>query len=123
MKHHGPYTQEDLPGIFSKTDVAIIPSRSENYPFIVRECLHAGVPVIASNVGGIPEIIQDGVNGFLFKQGDFRDLANKLQFIIQNPQKIFALRKNIQPVRTVSEDAEELEGIYREVLTRKMKSK
>lgn len=123
MKHHGPYTQEDLPGIFSKTDVAIIPSRSENYPFIVRECLHAGVPVIASNVGGIPEIIQDGVNGFLFKQGDFRDLANKLQFIIQNPQKIFALRKNIQPVRTVSEDANQLKGIYREVLTRKMKSK
>ncbi|MBM4137529.1 MAG: glycosyltransferase, partial [Nitrospira sp.] len=89
----------------------------------VRECLHAGVPVIASNVGGIPEIIQDGVNGFLFKQGDFRDLANKLQFIIQNPKKIFALRKNIQPVRTVSEDAEELKGIYREVLARKMKSK
>jgi len=119
VKHHGPYKPEDLPGIFSQTDIAIVPSRSESYSFIVRECLHAGVPVIASNVGGIPEIVQDNVNGLLFNQGDFRDLANKLQFIIQNPKKISALRKNIQPVRTVSEDAEELKGIYRRILETK----
>jgi glycosyltransferase involved in cell wall biosynthesis len=123
VKYHGPYKPEDLPEILSKTDIAIIPSRSENYPFVVRECLHAGVPVIASRVGGIPEIIHDGVDGLLFHPGDFRDLANKLQFFIQNPKKISSFRKHIQPVRSITEDAEQLEVIYREVLARKPKSK
>jgi glycosyltransferase involved in cell wall biosynthesis len=116
VKYHGPYKPDDLPGIFSQTDIAIVPSRSESYSFLVRECFHASVPVIASNVGGIPEIVKDNVNGLLFRQGDFRDLASKLQLVIRNPEVISSLRKHIKPVRTVSEDAEELKGIYRRIL-------
>jgi len=116
VKYHGPYKPEDLPGIFSQTDIAIVPSRTENYPFIVRECFHAGVPVIASNVGGIPEIVADNVNGLLFQQGDFRDLASKLQSVIRNPKVILTFRKHIQPMRTISKDGEELEEIYRKII-------
>jgi glycosyltransferase involved in cell wall biosynthesis len=116
VKYHGSYKPEDLPRIFSQTDIAIVPSRSENYPFIVRECFHAGVPVIASNVGGIPEIVADKVNGLLFHQGDFRDLASKLQSVIRNPEVISTFRKHIRPVRTISKDGEELEEIYRRII-------
>jgi len=119
VKYHGPYKPEDLPGILSKTDVAVIPSRSESYSFVVRECLHAKVPVIASNVGGIPEIIKDGKNGLLFESGNYRDLASKLRFLIQNPKKVIKFRKRIQPVRNIAEDAEQLEVIYRKVLSHK----
>ena len=91
-------------------------------PFVVRECLHAKVPVIASRVGGIPEIIKDGKNGLLFESGNYRDLASKLRFLVQNPKKLVAFRKRIQPVRNIVEDAEQLEVIYREILARQLKS-
>jgi glycosyltransferase involved in cell wall biosynthesis len=122
VKYHGTYTPDDLPSILAKTNVAVIPSRSEHYPFVVRECLHARVPVIASEVGGIPEIIKDGENGLLFRSGDFNDLARKLQSFILNPKKIAAFRKRIKPVRTIAEESEQLEAIYREILARRVKT-
>lgn len=119
VKYHGPYSPEDLPVILSETDIAVIPSRSENYPFVVRECLHAGVPVIASKVGGIPEIINNGVNGFLFKSGDCRDLSGKILLLMQNTRMVETFRNNIQPIKTIAEDAEHLVQIYRAILARK----
>ncbi len=122
VTYHGPYKPDSLPAILAKTDIAVVPSRSEHYPFVVRECLHAGVPVIASDVGGVPEIIEDGVNGFLFRPGDYQDLAMRLQFFVLNPKKVSAFRKHIKPVRSIAEDADQLEIIYREALTRKARS-
>jgi GT2 family glycosyltransferase/glycosyltransferase involved in cell wall biosynthesis/predicted Zn-dependent protease len=119
VNYHGPYMPDDLPGILAKTDIAVIPSRSENYPFVVRECLHADVPVIASNVGGIPEIIRDGEDGLLFNPGDSKDLADKIRFFVQNPEKIAEFRRNIKPVRTIADDADQLQNIYKEALTYK----
>jgi len=79
--------------------------------------------VIASNVGGIPEITKGGENGFLFQSGDYDDLTRKLNFFVQNPKQVAAFRKRIQPVKSIAEDANQLEGIYREVLARKLKNK
>jgi glycosyltransferase involved in cell wall biosynthesis len=61
VKYHGPYTNDQLGEILAKTDVVVMPSRSENYPFVIRESLYANVPVIASNVGGISEISSQSV--------------------------------------------------------------
>lgn len=119
VKYHGAYTPQELPEILSKTDIVIIPSRSESYSLVVRECLYCGVPVIASNVGGIPEIIKDGENGLLFDPGNYKELANKIQLVINNPEIIKTLRSNIKPVQTIDEDVERLEEIYKETLLRK----
>ncbi len=119
VKIHGQYNPSELPKILSKTDLAVIPSRSENYPFVVRECLHASVPVIASNVGGIPEIIKNAENGLLFESGNFQDLASKLMLLIMNPKMLLNFRKNIKPVKSIEEDASELENIYKEILENK----
>lgn len=116
IKYHGSYTSADLPQILAQTDVAIIPSRSENYPLVARECLHAGVPVIASRVGGLPEIIRDGENGLLFTPNDPRDLAAKLNFFLEEPQRLLSFRQRIQPVRTIAEEASQLEQIYQDAL-------
>jgi len=116
INYHGPYSREDLPQILAQTDVAVVPSRSENYPLVVRECLHAGVPVIASRVGGIPEIIQDGENGLLFTPNDARDLAAKMNFFLEEPQRLLSFRQRIQPVRAIAEDAAQLEEIYHHAL-------
>jgi glycosyltransferase involved in cell wall biosynthesis len=121
VNYHGPYKIKDLPAVLAKTDIAVVPSRSESYSFVVRECLQAGVPVIASRVGGIPEVVKDGENGSLFTPNDYKDLADKLRLFIRNPEQIAAFRKNIQPMRSIAEDAGQLENIYRE--TAPVKSK
>jgi glycosyltransferase involved in cell wall biosynthesis len=84
--------------------------------FVVRECFHAGVPVIASNVGGIPEVVKNSENGLLFEPGDFIDLAAKLVNVITKPEMIDSFRKNIKPVRTISEDAKELGRLYSSII-------
>ncbi len=48
------------------------------------EAMAAGLPIIASSVGAIPEVIQDGVNGFLIKAGDFKALSEKILILARN---------------------------------------
>ena len=116
VTHHGPYTPAQLGGIFAKADVTVVSSRAENFPTVAREGLQAGAPVVAPMVGGIPEIIQDGVNGLLFKLGDAADLARQLDRLIKNPSEIERLRLGITPPRTIAEDADRLEEIYGETM-------
>ena len=56
-------------------------------PVKVVEYLSMGLPTVASAVGGIPDTIKDGLDGFLVKQGDEKDLEEKLEWIIQNPER------------------------------------
>jgi glycosyltransferase involved in cell wall biosynthesis len=70
---------DELNDIISKAKAVIMPSVwLENMPFALLESLALGKIVIASEIGGIPEIVEDGVNGFLFKSGDASDLAKKI---------------------------------------------
>ncbi|MFP5212651.1 MAG: glycosyltransferase family 4 protein [Acidobacteriota bacterium] len=123
VRYRGGYSPGELPEILSRTDVAVVPSRAENYPFVVRECLHAGVPVIASRVGGIPEIVTDGENGLLFAPGDHEDLARRINLLIEAPERAEALRRGIRPIRTIADEAAQLESIYRYTLATRQDSR
>jgi len=80
---------------YAKTDVLILPSIwPENQPVSITEAMAAGIPVIASNGGGIPELIEPGKTGFFFEMGDARDLANKMDEFIENPEKIIVFGVN-----------------------------
>jgi glycosyltransferase involved in cell wall biosynthesis len=114
--YHGAYSSADLPRILALTHIAVVPSRGENYPFVIREILHARVPVIAAAVAGIPEIIRDGENGLLFGTNDPVDLAAKLKMVIDRPQFIEEMRAGIKPVKSLAEDAQDIEKLYRKVL-------
>jgi glycosyltransferase involved in cell wall biosynthesis len=119
VEYHGAYTRDELPAILARTDIGVLPSRAENFPTVLRECLHAGVPVIGPDVGGVPEIIEDGVNGLLFRPGDQEDLARKLGFFVQDRRRVLAFRRRIGPVRTISDDATQLEALYGELVARR----
>lgn len=67
-----------LKEIIRKSDIAIVPSRSEGTPRVVLECMAQGVAVIASRLGGIPSVIEDGVNGLLIESGSPQDLNVKI---------------------------------------------
>jgi glycosyltransferase involved in cell wall biosynthesis len=70
--------RRDVPRMLAAMDVVAIPSRQEGYPYVALEALAAGKPVVASNVGGLPEIITSGDNGFLVPPGDVPALAAAL---------------------------------------------
>jgi len=68
-------------------DIFVLPSIKEGLPYTILETMKAEVPVIASNVGGIPEMIQDGINGILVKPKNSQELAEKINYLIDNPNK------------------------------------
>ena len=116
VSYHGPYTGDDLPQIMSHADVGIVPSRADNYGLVVREFLYAGVPVIASALAGISEIVRDGQNGLLFRPNDTASLAEKITLLTRQPALLKSLRQGITPIRMLGEDAADLETLYREAV-------
>lgn len=74
--------RKDIPEILSITDILVLPSTREGLPMILLEAMAAGVVVIASRVGGTPEVIEDGINGFLVEEGNAESLKRKIEEIL-----------------------------------------
>lgn len=108
----GRYAPDDLPRIFSLIDALVVPSMQESFGLVALEAMAAKVPVIASNVGGLPEIIQDGQNGLLFPRGDSAQLAHILQRLVDQPRQLEALKAGIHPVKTMAAHAAEIAMQY-----------
>ncbi|MHC1698303.1 MAG: glycosyltransferase [Geobacteraceae bacterium] len=107
ITYQGGYSPSQLPEIMDQVDMVVVPSISENYPLVVREALSAGIPVLASRVGGIPEIVTHLHNGILFDVSNKDELQKWLQAIINNPSLVNDLKRHIKPVKTMEQDANE----------------
>jgi glycosyltransferase involved in cell wall biosynthesis len=70
--------QHDVARFYAAIDVFLLPSANEGTPVSVIEALAAGRPAVATNVGGVPDVIRDGVDGFLVQIGDVETLADRL---------------------------------------------
>jgi len=77
-------------------DLFVLPSRSESYGYVVHEAGLAGVPVIASNVGGITDIVHDGVDGTLFNSGDQQQLTTAITQFLDNPTSSQTMSHTLQ---------------------------
>ena len=76
----GPYDHQQLSQVLADTDLIVVPSTwYENTPFVILEAFEAGVPVVASDLGGMAELIVEGANGFTFANGDSDSLAEVLR--------------------------------------------
>lgn len=113
----GEYDNKDIARILSEIDVIIVPSIwFENSPLTIHEAFLAGVPVVTSNIGGMAELVRDGVDGLHFKVGDSNDLYEKLMTVINKPSIVNELRKNIRRIKTIEEDASGIEKIYERLM-------
>jgi glycosyltransferase involved in cell wall biosynthesis len=83
----GPLPQSELAIWMARASVLVLPSISEGLPRVIIEAMATGTPVIGSKVGGIPELIEDGVRGFLVPPGDAKTLAEKLRWVLSNVDK------------------------------------
>jgi glycosyltransferase involved in cell wall biosynthesis len=114
----GRYTDVREP--YSEMDVLVVPSICyESYSLVVREAFICKIPVIASDIGALPEAVQNGETGLLFQAGNARDLYEKMELIIHHPDLIEKFKTNIRPVKSIEQQAEEMEGIYLDLLMSK----
>jgi glycosyltransferase involved in cell wall biosynthesis len=106
--------REDLAGVLDEIDVLVVPSIwHENSPIAVLEAQDRGIPVIASDVAGVADQIQDGVNGLLFRRGDASHLAAQMQRLVDAPVMVSELSSRIPPLKSIVEETEMLLGHYR----------
>ncbi len=111
----GTYAHEQSGAVFADMDLLVVPSIWYDFPLIIHEAFAAQTPVIASDLGGMAEAVSHEVDGLLFAPGDVEDLAGQMIQIVERRELVDHLRNGIGPVRTVAEQALELEAMYREL--------
>ncbi len=77
---------EDMPLVYNGADVFVLASENETFGQVYIEAMACGVPVIGTNVGGVPEIITDGFNGFLVAPNNPSNLSQKIEELLNNEQ-------------------------------------
>ena len=113
IRRLGPVPHERMPAVFDDLDVLVVPSTwIENAPFIIREAFAAGVPVITSDLGGMAEMVRDGVDGLLFPAGDAVALAAILRRLVDDPHLLDALRAGTVRPMSIEADGAWLRDIY-----------
>ena len=80
----GTRPRNQMPAFWNSVDVAVVPSTYEAFGLVALEAMACGVPVVASRVGGLPEIIVDGKSGLLVTPGDAGELARALQTLLSD---------------------------------------
>ena len=91
---HGRVTREQLPGLFSTMSVSVVPSLCyENSPTVIFESLAFGVPVIASDIEGVAELIVEGENGRTFEAGNAKALSDALSWCASHTSDIESMSK------------------------------
>ena len=119
----GRFPNTQVSEILKNSDVLVVPSLwYENTPLVIYEAMAAGVPVIASNLGGTAEAIKPEINGLLFQNGDARDLATQLRRLAEDRPLVARLAEKTERPLTIAENVATLEQIYNEILAHHGKS-
>lgn len=87
MEFRESVDQTTLLGYYSECDLLVLPSKSEGWGLSLMEAMACGKPVIASKVGGIPELVRDGKDGILVRPGDIRSLADAIISLLKDPKR------------------------------------
>jgi glycosyltransferase involved in cell wall biosynthesis len=115
--------QEDVGPFFAAFDVFVLPSANEGTPVTAIEALASGCPVVATRVGGVPDVVQDGEDGILIDPGSPEQLADALVRLAGDPELRARMgaagRTRTLPRYAVSRLIGDVDALYRELLARK----
>lgn len=98
-------------------DVFLMPSRFEGFPITVLECLHAGVPVVAYDVGGIAEAVTDGETGFVLPSGDREAFVDRVEELVVDSKRRNAMSTHAETVAQTHYTAKRMVADYERVYT------
>ena len=84
----GNVHHDDMPSLMRKSTVFVHGSRYESFGIVLVEAMASGLPVVAFNIGGIPEVVDDNVTGYLVDYGDIDTFSEKIIKLVQNQEKI-----------------------------------
>ncbi len=120
VRFMGAYRQNETVTLMREADVVVVPSRWEGCPYVVLEAFQSGVPVVAAAVGGVPELIRDGVNGVLVEADNAEELGDGVLCLLRDPDK----RRHLAEAGRLTAAAHTLEAmaaavgaVYRRVAT------
>ncbi len=118
----GRLTREALLRELQQSSVCVVPSLgSETFGLSALEALACGCPVVATDAGGLPELVQHGQNGFVVPRGDASALARQLRWLLERPEAARALGRAghalVERAYLPAANLERLEGIYRDAMT------
>jgi GT2 family glycosyltransferase/glycosyltransferase involved in cell wall biosynthesis len=117
VRHHGPLPHEEMPRALAGLDVLVVPSIwLENAPFVIREAYAAGLPVIASNLGGMAEMVRHEQTGLLFRPGDAVDLRRAIERLIAEPHLLTGLARGAPDMMSIEDDARQIIEVYEELV-------
>jgi glycosyltransferase involved in cell wall biosynthesis len=115
--------QEDVARFYDAIDVLLLPSVNEGTPVSVIESLAAGRPTVATRVGGIPDVVRDGVDGFLVDYADPVGLADRLAELATDPQRRAEMgaagRARVVERYAVGRLVEDVDKLYRSLLAQR----
>jgi glycosyltransferase involved in cell wall biosynthesis len=116
-RHHGSYTGDDLGALMAEIDWVVVPSVWwENAPLVILEAFRHGRPVICGNLGGMAEMVRDGVDGLHAPVGDPAGLAAVLRRAAERPELWDRLAAGIKSPKTIAQVAEDHLSLYQEIL-------
>jgi glycosyltransferase involved in cell wall biosynthesis len=115
--------QEDVGPFFAAFDVFVLPSGNEGTPVTAIEALATGCPVVATRVGGVPDVVDDGVDGFLVAPGAVQELAARLAELARDPELRVRMgaagRERMRTRYAVDRLVDDVDRLYRELLERR----
>jgi len=115
---HGRYERSAVPTLMAGVDVVAIPSEwAENHPLVALEARAAGRPLLVSNLGGLPELVRDGIDGWVVAPGDPEAWGERLALLAASPSQVRRAAEASPSPPTDDAMAEAYESAWADVLT------
>ena len=121
----GFVSEKDWQNIYRIADIFVIASIAELQSIVTMEAMASGLPVVATNVMALPELVHDGGNGYLFSDGDSETLAKEVLKILSNKNLQTQMSKKsleIIQVHDINKTVDKYESLYKEVIINRYKS-
>lgn len=113
-------TADDRARLYNASEFLVLPSRSEGFPTVVGESLACGTPVLATDVGGVSELVVEGRSGWLLRPGDDDQLTERMNTLLSSPSLIHSARAEVRDLalQKISPNrvAAQLAGCFRAVI-------
>jgi colanic acid/amylovoran biosynthesis glycosyltransferase len=116
----GPQSHEEIVRLIGESHVFFLPSNAEVLPVVLMEAQAAGLPVVATSVGAVSELVKDGISGFLVPERDVDAMAERLEYLIKNPEVWPKMgmngRRHVEEFYNIKTLNSQLVEIYKQVM-------